>query len=113
DYAADRERVAITARLVNRSSEARTGQSVTLELNGRAVETKQVNMAANAAATVDFAAAPLPSGTTRGVIRAADDALPRDNAFFFAISRGQALSVLVIDGREGGAPRSLYVERAL
>jgi len=113
DYAEDRERVAITARLVNRSSEPKTGQSVTLELNGRAVETKQVNMAANAAATVDFAAAPLPSGTTRGVIRAADDALPRDNAFFFAISRGQALSVLVIDGREGGAPRSLYVERAL
>jgi hypothetical protein len=113
DYAEDRERVAITARLVNRSTEPKTGQSVTLELNGRAVETKQVNIAANAAATVDFAAAPLPSGTTRGVIRAADDALPRDNAFFFAISRGQALSVLVIDGREGGAPRSLYVERAL
>ena len=113
DYAEDRERVAITARLVNRSLEPKTGQSVTLELNGRAVETKRVNMAANAAATVDFAAAPLPSGTTRGVIRAAEDALPRDNAFYFAISRGQALSVLVIDGREGGAPRSLYVERAL
>ncbi|HUQ84534.1 MAG TPA: BatA domain-containing protein, partial [Gemmatimonadaceae bacterium] len=113
DYAEDRERVAITARLVNRSSEAKSGQSVTLELNGRAVETKQVNLAANAAATVDFAATPLPSGTTRGVIRAADDALPRDNSFFFAISRGQALSTLVIDGREGGAPRSLYVERAL
>jgi len=113
DYAEDRERVAITARLVNRSSQPKTGQSVTLELNGRAVETKQVNLLANAAATVDFAAAPLPTGTTRGVIRAADDALPRDNSFFFAISRGQALSVLVIDGREGGAPRSLYVERAL
>ena len=113
DYAEDRERVAITARLVNRSAEPRTGHSVTLELNGRAVETKQVNVAANAAATVDFAAAPLPSGTTRGVIRLADDALPRDNSFFFAISRGQSLSVLVIDHREGGAARSLYVERVL
>ena len=113
DYAEDRERVAITARLVNRSAEARTGHSVSLELNGRVVETKQVNIAANAAATVDFAAAPLPPGTTRGVVRLAEDALPRDNAFFFAISRGQALSVLVIDGREGAAPRSLYVERAL
>jgi hypothetical protein len=113
DYAAERERVAITARLVNRSAEPRTGHSVTLELNGRAVETKQVNLAANAAASVDFAAAPLPGGTTRGVVRLADDALPRDNAFYFAISRGQALSVLVIDGREGAAPRSLYVERAL
>ena len=113
DYAEDRERVAITARLVNRSAEPRTGHSVTLQLNGRDVETKQVNLAANAAATVEFAAAPLPAGTTRGVVRSADDALPRDNAFYFAISRGQALSVLVIDGREGGAPRSLYVERAL
>jgi hypothetical protein len=105
--------VAITARLVNRSAEPRTGHSVTLELNGRAIETKQVNVAANAAATVDFAAVPLPAGTTRGVVSLGDDALPRDNTFYFAISRGQALSVLVIDGREGGAPRSLYVERAL
>ena len=113
DYAEDRERVAITARLVNRSAEPRTGHSVTLEINGRTVETKQVNVAANAAATVDFAAVPLPAGTTRGVVRLGEDALPRDNAFYFAISRGQALSVLVIDGREGAAPRSLYVERAL
>jgi len=113
DYAEDRERVAITARLVNRSGEARTGYAVTLELNGRAVETKQVNLAANAAAQVDFAAAPLPAGTTRGVVRGAEDALPRDNSFFFAISRGQALSVLVIDHREGGPSRSLYIERAL
>ena len=113
DYADDRERVGITTRLVNRSADARTNHSVTLELNGRAVETKQVNLGANAAATVDFAAAPLPSGVTRGVVRLADDALPRDNSFFFAISRGQALSVLVIDHREGGAARSLYVERAL
>ena len=113
DYAADRERVAITARLVNRSAEPRSGHSVTLELDGRAVETKQVNVAANAAATVDFAPVPLPAGTTRGVVRLGDDALPRDNSFYFAISRGQALSVLVIDGREGAAPRSLYVERAL
>src|SRR4030095_1132947 len=82
-------------------------------VNGVDAETKQVNLAANAAATVEFAAAPLPAGTTRGVVPSADDALSRDNAFYFAISRGQALSVLVIDGREGGAPRSLYVERAL
>ena len=113
DYAEDRERVAITARLVNRSAEARSRHTVTLELNGRTAETKQVDLAANAAATVDFAAAPLPAGTTRGVVRSADDQLPRDNAFYFAISRGQALSVLVIDHREGGAARSLYVERAL
>ena len=113
DYAEDRERVAITARLVNRSAEPRTAHSVTLELNGRPVETKQANLAPNGAATVDFTAAPLPGGTTRGVVRLADDALARDNTFYFAISRGQALSVLVIDGREGAAPRSLYVERAL
>jgi hypothetical protein len=113
DYAEDRERVAITARLVNRSAEPKTGYSATLELNGRTVETKAVNLAANAAANVEFAAAPLPAGTTRGVVRLPNDALPTDNAFFFAISRGQSLSVLVIDGREGGAPRSLYVERAL
>jgi hypothetical protein len=113
DYAEDRERVVITARLVNRSSDPNPSHVVSLELNGRDVETKHAKLAANGAATVEFAAAPLPSGETRGVVRSADDALARDNSFFFAISRGQALSVLVVDGREGGAPRSLYVERAL
>src|SRR4029453_5011261 len=83
------------------------------EPKGLWIEKKQVNVPANAAATVDFAAVPLPAGTTRGVVRLGDDALPRDNTFYFAISRGQALSVLVIAGRGGGAPRSLYVERAL
>jgi hypothetical protein len=113
DYAEDRERVLITARLANRSAEPRNGHSVSLELNGRQVETKQVNLAPNAAASVEFAAAPLPSGTTKGIVKAANDALPRDNSYYFAISRGQALSVLVIDHREGGASRSLYVERAM
>lgn len=113
EYDEDRERVAVTARLVNRSSERRSGYGVTLDLNGRAVETKQVNLGPNGSATVDFAAAPLPAGTTRGVVRGAEDALPRDNSFYFAISRGQALSVLIVDHREGGAPRSLYIERAL
>lgn len=113
DYAEDRERVAVTARLVNRSAEPRSGYRVTLELNGRDVESRTVALAPNAAATVDFAAAPLPSGTTRGVVRGAPDALPRDDAFYFAISRGQALTVLVIDHREGAASRTLYLERAL
>src|SRR5206468_271049 len=83
----------------------KTGYSATLELNGRAVETKQVNLAANGAASVEFTAAPLPAGTTRGVVRLPNDALARDNTFYFAISRGQSLSVLVVDGREGAAPR--------
>ena len=113
DYAENRERVAITARLVNRSADPKAGVEVSLELAGRVVETKRVDLAPNAAATVDFAAAPLPAGTTTGIVRSANDALERDNAFYFAISRGQALSVLVIDGREGAAPRSLYIERAL
>ena len=113
DFAEDRERVLITARLVNRSAEPRNGHAVTLELNGRDLETKQVNLAANAAASVEFSPAPLPAGATRGVVKTATDNLPRDNSFYFSISRGQALSVLVVDHREGGASRSLYVERAL
>jgi hypothetical protein len=111
DHAEDRERVAITARLVNRSAECTNG-SLVAGAQRSCGRDEAGEPAPNAAATVEFAAAPLPAGTTRGVVKLADDQLPRDNSFYFAISRWPGASVLVIDGREGGAAKPVRRARS-
>src|SRR5699024_10512041 len=79
----DRERVTAIARLVNRSDEPAAGVQVALDLGGRTLESRAVDVAANNAATVEFAPFTVSQRNTRGTVRAADDALPADNAFHF------------------------------
>ena len=108
--AAGRERAVATANLVNQGA-ARTALPVTLEIDGRRVETRNVDLPAGGAATVEFAPVTLAQqGLTRGVVRIPDDALPVDNAFNFALSPDQRLSVVVVDGGGGGG---YFLERAL
>jgi len=106
-----RERITATARIINTGVDPVTDAAVTLELNGRELETKRVNVKANDVASVVFAAFTLAEENLRGVVRVASDALPADDRFHFLLSPGQAVNVLIADG---GAPRSsLYLERAL
>lgn len=111
-----REHVAASARLVNTGAEPVRDVRATLELNGRSIETAAATVPANGAATVTFAAVPIPEGTTRGIVRIAaprGDALPQDDAFHFALRRGQALPVLIVDRADAGTDASLYLRRAL
>jgi hypothetical protein len=62
---------------------------------------------------VTFAPSALADGWSRGTVRAGADALPTDNVFHFAVSRGQAVSTLIVDGRVSRADASLYLRRAL
>jgi hypothetical protein len=107
----DRERVTATARLTNKSADPSSGVPVTLELGGRELETKTVDIRANDAAAVDFAPFTLSERNQRGTIRTRSDALPADDAFHFVVSPGQAMSILVIAG--GDARSSLFLQRAL
>jgi hypothetical protein len=107
----DRERVTAIARVVNRSDAPVENVAVALELGGRALETKTATVPANNAAAVEFAPFTVSQRNTRGTVRAADDALPADNAFHFVLSPGQAVSVLVVDG--GSAQSSLFLREAL
>ena len=107
-----RPRVRVMARLVNRSTEP-ASRSVDLEIGGRTVETVTVQLPARGAGTAAFAAVPVPPGASRATIRSAADALPLDDAFHFALSRGEALRVVLV-GRPGARPRSgLYLRTAL
>lgn len=111
EYVGGRERVTATARLTNKGGEGVGRLPVTLELNGREIQTQAASIAADDAGTVTFAPFTLSERNTRGTVRAAADGLPKDNAFHFALSPGQAISVLVVNG--GSVATSLYMTKAL
>jgi hypothetical protein len=109
----DRDYLVAGARVVNSGEAAVANLPVTLSLNGRAVETRRVQLAPRSATTVTFSRVPIPDGETRGVISVAPDALRPDDAFHFTLSPAQELSVLVLEPPDPHANQSLYIRRAL
>jgi hypothetical protein len=104
------ERITVTAGVTNRgASEVRV--PVTLEIDGRELETISIGVAANASASVAFAPFTLAEPAVRGLVRAGSDSLAADNALYFVLAPSQPLSVLVIDS--GNANASFYLARAL
>jgi hypothetical protein len=107
-----RPEATVAARLTNTGTSVRT-VNATLELNGRAVESKRVSVPASGAAQVSFAQAAVPQGDSRGVVRIDEDALPQNDVFRFVLSPSQALSVLVLQPASPRANHTLYLTRAL
>ena len=106
------ERITLTASITNRSATALGSVPVTLEIEGRELETLPVGVAGNASASVTFAPFTLAEPAVRGIVRAGSDPLAADNAFYFVLTPSRPLSVLVIDS--GNAPSSsFYLARAL
>jgi Mg-chelatase subunit ChlD len=108
----NQERVAVTAVTVNRSMRALRGGRLALEVGGRAIQTKPLEVEAGTSASVTFDPVTLPAGVMRATVRAGDDALAADNVFHFVASPAQPVRVLVID-RGGAAGGALYLTRAL
>ena len=107
------EQVTALARLVNRSRLSATNVSVALELDGREVAKRLVDIEASATATVAFDPFIVGKGQLRGTVRIGDDALQQDNAFHFTLSSGQLVSVLIVKPDVANPDSSLYLERAL
>jgi Mg-chelatase subunit ChlD len=107
---ADRERLAVTARVVNTGTEAAAAVPVRLELDGTEVASKVTNVPARGAASVRFDGVPAPTAAARLVIRAGDDPLPADNARYAVVQPGTSVSVVVVASNPGAA---LFVRRAL
>lgn len=109
---AGRELVAVTARVAGRDGREGSTLPVTLEVNGRAVETRDVALPAEGVGTVEFGPVILPeAGPIRGRVHIPADALPADDAFHFAVSADQRIPVLIIQGPAAGG--SFFLERAL
>ncbi len=111
EFPQGREQVLMAARLINQGADAVRRLAVALDLNGRELQSRTVDLAPNSATSVTFVPFMLPAGSSRGSVRAAADALPADNTFNFELTQGQALAVLMVEPA-GGTDRSLYLRRA-
>ena len=112
DAAGGRDRVTVTARVTNVGSSARTVEA-TLDLGGRAVETKKLTVAAKSVAQARFSPTAIPAAATRGTVRITHDSLAANDEFNFTLAPGEAVSVLVVQPSRARANQSLYLRRAL
>jgi hypothetical protein len=108
----EQERVVVTASVANRTVSAITGDSLTLEIGGRAIQTEPLNVQPEGSASVTFAPFTLASRNVRVTVRAGADALATDNVFNLVVSPSAPVRIIVVDtGTKTGA--GLYLTRAL
>ena len=113
EFFSNRERIQVTARLTNRGAEVIESLNVTLEIEGREIETSAVDLPANGSSTVDFAAVTLGDVPMQGAVRIEADALPTDDAFYFVVAPGQIVTVLLVGNGRGAAEANLFLTQAL
>jgi hypothetical protein len=108
----NQQRVTVTTGAVNHSDTA-ASVDVTLEIGGRAIQTRKLPVGARGSASTTFDPVTIADRNVRGTVRLADDALARDNVFHFVVSPEDPLIVVI--GERSGAQRnsSLYLARAL
>jgi hypothetical protein len=106
------ERITLSAGLNNRSASAANSVPVTLEIEGRQLETVTATVGANASTSVSFAPFTLAEPSVRGTVKAGSDQFAADNAFHFVLAPSRPISVLVIDSADA-ANSSFYLARAL
>src|SRR5690606_33195158 len=87
---------------------------VSLQVDGRTVETATAAFGETNSSSVSFSALTLPvSGATRGTITIGADALEADNQLNFVLSSDQRMGVLIVEGGASGEGSSYYLDRAL
>ena len=88
-------------------------RTVTLSLNGRSVETKNVEVPDIGRATVEFNSLDVPYGRNKGEVRIdSADSLPADDVFYFSVERADPRPALFVHDAEGNGGL-LYFKTAL
>jgi hypothetical protein len=106
----DRERIAVSARVVNTGAEPAGEVPVQLEINGARVATRRVTLGARGAASVRFEDVAAPMSEARIAVRAGDDPLAVDNVFYALLRPAPPIVVAVFADEPR---RALFVQRAL
>ena len=105
------ERVTVTAGAINRGP-AIASLSLSLEVDGRTIQSKPVTLGEGGSASVTFDPFTPSSKFTRGAVRLPDDKLAADNAYHFVVTPRDRIKV-ILAGRPGAREGNLYLERAL
>ena len=113
EYFSGRERVVVSARLANRGDQPVADLEVTLELEGRDIESLSTSLPPRGSATVDYAAVTLGDVPTTGSVSIGGDALPTDDVFHFVVAPGQVVRVLLVGHDRADPEAGLYLTRAL
>ena len=93
-YDARKSRVLVT---VAGFGNQKATRSVSLVLNGRVTETKQVSVPEHGRATVEFLSLEVPYGRNKGEVRIdAADTLPADDTFYFSVERADPRHTLFV-----------------
>jgi hypothetical protein len=113
------DRVTATAGIVNRGPSNAPDVPVALEIDGRVIETKKAVIPKGGTTSVTFAEFTLTDSNVRGKIgiRGGElnkaNNLPADDSFYFVLSPGRPVSVLVVQPDQAGRDASLYLTTAL
>ena len=113
EYFSGRERIQVAARLTNRNAAPVSGLDVALEVEGREVESLSADLPESGSVTVDFAPVTLGDEPMTAAVRIASDALPADDVFWFVVSPGQVVTVLLVGSGRTGDESNLFLTRAL
>ncbi|HLI84718.1 MAG TPA: BatA domain-containing protein [Bryobacteraceae bacterium] len=108
----DNKKTRVLATIVGTNNQ-KAVRRVTLMLNQREIESKNVEVPENGRATVEFLSLEAPFGANRGEVRIdSADALPNDDHFFFSVERVEPSHALFV--HETGNTRGLlYFQNAL
>ncbi len=110
---AGEDRVTVTAAVTNHSDAPVPDVPVSLEIDGRLIQSQTIKVGANASATATFSQFTLSESNVRGVVHAGTDAFPQDNTFNFVLSPARAAAVLIVEP-DGLRPEDdIYLPTAL
>ncbi|MBI3789724.1 MAG: VWA domain-containing protein [Gemmatimonadetes bacterium] len=109
DRAGNGERIVVGARLAN-AGPAITGVRVRLDVAGRQVEEKRVDLPKDGGATIAFAPVVVPPDPVQARVSLDADALAGDDAYHVVLTRAPVVPVLLVAARESPfLPRALAV----
>lgn len=109
-----RDRISPVARITRVGGESPGSFDVILELEGREMQRRRLELPAEGADVVSFDPINITQDHTRGAVRIdSGDPLSPDDVHFFVLSPGRAISVLILDGSGRTSASSLFLREAL
>ena len=112
DPGGDASRVTVSARVVKLGA-AERAIGARLEVGGREVARRAVDLPRDGGATVTFGAVPVPNRPVAARIVIDGDELTGDDEFHFVLSRPPVVPVLVVEHAEALPERNIFLTRAL
>ncbi len=108
----NQQRITVTTGAVNHTDVPVSNGEIALEIGGRAIQSRRVNVAARGSASATFDPVTVADRNVRATVRLANDALAADNVFHFVVSPEDPVDVVIGERTGSGRNTSLYLTRA-